>query len=81
MAISLGNCWPNPFNPRTTISYNLPVTSRISLRIFDISGRLVKTLLNGEMVEAGGKEIVWRGRDNSGRQAASGTYFYRLDVG
>ena len=81
MTFSLGNCWPNPFNPMTTISYDLPKASRVNLRVFNIAGRLVRTLVNGEVVEAGRKEVVWRGRDGSGRQVASGTYFYRLDVG
>jgi hypothetical protein len=81
ISFSLGNCWPNPFNPMTTIQYDLPQASRVNLRIYDMAGHLVKTLVNGDMVEAGHKEIVWRGRDGSGRQVASGTYFYRLEAG
>ena len=81
ITFSLGNCYPNPFNPMTTIRFDLPQSARVNLRIFDIAGRLVRTLVDGEVVEAGRKEIVWRGRDGSGRQVASGTNFYRLDVG
>ena len=81
ISFSLGNCWPNPFNPMTTISYDLPNAAQVNLRIYDMGGSLVKTLVNGDMVEAGRKEVVWRGRDNSGRQVAAGVYFYKLDAG
>ena len=73
--------YPNPFNPRTTISYDLPQSAQVNLRIYDLAGREVKTLVYGEIVKAGRKEIVWSGRDNSGRQVAAGVYFYKLDTG
>ena len=72
---------PNPFNPLTTIRYELPVTAAVSLRIFDVSGRLVAVLKDGEVETAGRHEVVWRGRDRSGRQAAAGVYFYRMEGG
>jgi len=81
IAVSLGNCCPNPFNPMTTISYDLPMPTMISLRIFDMSGRLVKELVGGEEYTPGRHEVVWNGRDDVGRQVASGTYFYRLEAG
>lgn len=81
ITFSLGNCWPNPFNPMTTIRYDLPKDARVNLRIYDIAGRLVKALVNGEVVEAGRKEAVWRGRNNSGCQVAAGVYFYKLETG
>lgn len=68
------NC-PNPFNPRTTISYVLPRDARVSLRLFDLQGRQVATLVSGEQ-KAGARSVQW----NGGR-FASGQYFYRLEAG
>ncbi len=71
---------PNPFNPQTTITFALPVSARASLRIYDVSGRLVRTLLD-EVRPAGTSEVRWNGADDAGRGVASGTYFARLSVG
>ena len=65
----------------TVIKYDLPVASRVSLKIFDISGRLIATLKNSEFEIAGRHEVVWRGRDQADRQVAAGVYFYRLEGG
>ena len=73
--------YPNPFNPQTTIAFDLPDQAAVSLRVFDVSGRLVRVLLGGDIVAAGWREAVWNGRDDAGRQVASGTYFYRLEAG
>ncbi len=72
---------PNPFNPQTTISFDLPRPAAVSLRVFDVSGRLVRALLEGEVVAEGRQEVVWDGRDDGGRRVGSGTYFYRLESG
>ncbi|MFH1845858.1 MAG: right-handed parallel beta-helix repeat-containing protein [bacterium] len=72
---------PNPFNPSTTIRYDLPRPCRVTLSIFDLSGRQVKVLKQGEQEGAGAWSVVWRGRDTAGRQVASGAYFYRLEAG
>ena len=72
---------PNPFNPQTTIAYDLPKQTAVSLRVFDVSGRLVRELIRGEIVAEGRQEAVWNGRNNTGRRVASGTYFYRLEAG
>jgi len=72
---------PNPFNPATVIKYDLPQTSRVSLKIFDVAGRLVRQLRTGEHEEAGAHQAIWNGRDDGGRTMASGTYFYKLDAG
>ena len=74
-------CHPNPFNPMTTISYDLRERVPVTLAIFDVTGRRVKTLVNGEDTNAGRYEQVWDGRDETGRAVASGVYFYRLDAG
>jgi uncharacterized protein YyaL (SSP411 family) len=76
----LENCYPNPFNPRTTISFTLPERSHANLSIFDIEGRLIKTLING-FYDKGRNEIVWDGTDENGDPVASGIYFYRLQAG
>ncbi|MCX6640628.1 MAG: SBBP repeat-containing protein [bacterium] len=67
--------YPNPFNPTTTISYQLPSRSQVKLEVFDVSGRLVTTLINGWR-EAGSHEVTF---DGSG--LAAGVYVYRLQVG
>jgi hypothetical protein len=64
--------YPNPFNPTTTISFRLPEAANVELRVYNISGQLVTTLLN-EKVMAGAHEVVWDASDN-----ASGVYYYRL---
>jgi hypothetical protein len=79
--ISLEQNFPNPFNPMTTIWYNLPEPSRVTLRIYDLSGRLVRTIKNGVMEDAGYRDVAWYGRDDYGRAVSSGAYFYRLTAG
>ena len=69
---------PNPFNPSTTISFAVPENAGlVTLAIFDVSGRLVRTLESGSL-GAGTYTREWNGRDNLGRAVSSGTYFYRL---
>ncbi len=69
---------PNPFNPATIIAFAVPADAGVvSLRIFDTSGRLVRTLHDGALAP-GHYSRTWQGRDNGGRRVASGTYFYRL---
>jgi hypothetical protein len=71
---------PNPFTGKTLIRYQLPRTVHVSLKVYDIAGRLVKTLVNEEK-KAGYFRTQWDGKDNSGRRIASGVYFYRLKAG
>ncbi len=68
---------PNPFNPRTAISYTIAKPGHASLRIFNLNGRLVATLLDRE-VAAGPGSAIWNGFDTNGRRAPSGVYVYRL---
>ena len=70
--------YPNPFNPTTTIEYDLPRQEDVTLTIYDILGRKVKTLLDNRRQHAGRHWVIWDGRDDGGRMAASGIYFYRL---
>lgn len=71
--------YPNPVNPATTIRFALPVSSEIALRVYDVVGREVATLAEGQR-GAGYYTVVWNGRSNSGVQLASGVYFLRLDA-
>jgi hypothetical protein len=73
------NC-PNPFNPATTVRFDLPLPSAAVLQIFDVSGGVVKTLV-GCRLDAGGYSFVWNGRNEGGRQVPSGVYLCRLEAG
>lgn len=68
---------PNPFNPTTRISLQLPTQCHANLSVYDASGGLVRTLVDG-VLPAGFRSVVWDGRDQRGRAVASGVYFYRL---
>ena len=72
---------PNPFNPQTTIAFDLPRALEVSLEIYDLKGRLVRTLLSGNPHSAGNHKQVWDGRDADGQATASGVYFYRFTAG
>jgi len=72
---------PNPFNPQTTITYELAQTSTVRLAIYDISGRLVRVLKSGETEAAGMHRVVWCGEDSRGGRVAAGVFFYRLEAG
>jgi hypothetical protein len=77
---TLNQNYPNPFNPVTTIDYYLPRRADVSITIFNLLGQTVQTLVNNQQA-AGSYSITWDGRDNSGKTAASGLYFYRLKAG
>jgi len=77
---SLNQNYPNPFNTRTVIKYGIPRKGHISIYIYDLMGRLVKTLID-EAQEPGYYQVIWDGRDNLGRRLASGIYFYRMKNG
>ena len=73
--------FPEPFNPMTQIQYELPHPGRVTLRIYDLSGRLVRELLDSVEREEGSHAVPWYGRGDSGRPLPSGVYFARLDAG
>ncbi|MDO9695207.1 MAG: FlgD immunoglobulin-like domain containing protein [Candidatus Latescibacteria bacterium] len=78
--VTLCGASPNPFNPVTTLAFDLPRPMVVSLRVYDVSGRLVAGLLDGETARQGRNEVAWRGRDAAGRAVPSGVYFYRLEA-
>ena len=71
---------PNPFNPYTVIRFALPSSGRVSLRIYDARGRLVRALLDNRVLPAGTNRVQWDGRDEGGVPVASGVYLARLDA-
>jgi len=80
LVYGLAQNFPNPFNPQTEIRFDLPHAGSTRLRVYDLRGRLVKDLVSGHM-GAGNHSVVWKGRDNGGRQVASGVYYYKIDSG
>jgi hypothetical protein len=81
LANSLKQNYPNPFNPETTISYDLNGESVVALTIYDISGQVIRRMVNNQAMSAGQYKSVWDGRDESGIKVASGVYFYQLHTG
>ncbi|MBN1561997.1 T9SS C-terminal target domain-containing protein, partial [candidate division KSB1 bacterium] len=72
--------YPNPFNPQTTIRFDLPASAEVSLVVYDMQGRIVRTLMAGHQ-GAGVHSAIWNGTDDAGRAVASGLYIYHLTAG
>jgi hypothetical protein len=70
--------YPNPFNQQTTIQYELAGTAVVTLRIYDMMGNVVKTLIQGSVQDGGIQSIMWDGRNESGLDVGSGSYVYEL---
>ena len=75
----LAQNYPNPFNPNTTIEYTVPINRKVSVRVYNITGQLVNTLVDNQLVNAGTHKVVWNGKNNLGRQVATGMYLYSLE--
>ncbi|MCU7493884.1 MAG: T9SS type A sorting domain-containing protein [Ignavibacteria bacterium] len=73
--------YPNPFNPTTNIRFTLPLDKKISLKVYDMLGKEVSTIINDQIMKKGQHEVMWNGRTNSGQNAASGNYIARLIYG
>jgi len=73
----LGNAYPNPFNPMTTIEFALAQPGVTRLEVYTVDGRRIRTLVSGQLA-SGPHRVTWDGTDRSGRRVASGSYFYRL---
>ena len=73
----LSQNYPNPFNPTTNIQYTIPTSGEVLVNIFNIQGRLIRTLLQSFQT-AGNHTIVWDSRNNNGNTVSSGTYFCQV---
>jgi hypothetical protein len=72
--------YPNPFNPITTISYDVKTKAPVSIQIYNTKGQLIRTLVD-EIMDKGHHQIIWNGKDNHGNVVASGIYHYRMQAG
>ena len=79
-AAELGACYPNPMFSLSRIDYSVATSGPVSLRLFDVAGREVRTLVNGP-VTAGSHGATWDGRDANGKLVPAGAYFYQLNAG
>ncbi len=70
--------YPNPFNPSTNIHFTVPEQQKITVAVYDLLGRKVATILNGEELTAGEKNILWDGTDDNGNKLTSGVYIYKI---
>ncbi|MCK4415234.1 MAG: T9SS type A sorting domain-containing protein, partial [Candidatus Eisenbacteria sp.] len=77
--LALEQNYPNPFNPQTVVAFTLDHPSNVVLGVYDMVGRLVRTLGSGQM-GAQRHEFIWDGRDGSDNDVASGVYCYRLEI-
>jgi len=75
-----GDNYPNPFNPETTIKYDLKNAGDVTVAIYDINGKQIRTLVDGYQTN-GSYEVVWDGKNDKGKQVATGTYFYQITAG
>jgi len=72
--------YPNPFNPVTNLSYDLPEDAMVNITVFDMMGRVVRTLVNGQQ-SAGYKSLQWNATNNSGQPISAGLYIYTIQAG
>ena len=79
IVFSLQQNFPNPFNPVTTIAYDLASAGRVSLVVYDVTGREIVRLVN-ERKPAGVYSVAWDGKNSGQQPVASGTYFYKITV-
>jgi hypothetical protein len=77
-AYALDGNYPNPFNPVTSISYDLPERTKVHLLVYNVSGALVRALVDGETQEPGHYRVIWDGRNDAGERVGSGVYLYKL---
>jgi len=76
----LKGCYPNHASRGTVVAFDLPSPERVKVRIYDLAGRLVRVLADGELRARGAQEIRWDGRDGNGQASAQGLYFVRLET-
>jgi flagellar hook assembly protein FlgD len=76
---NLAQNFPNPFNPSTSIRLDMKERGVVTLKIYNVAGELVRTLVNG-VKDAGAYSLAWDGRNDSGSNVASGIYFYQMET-
>ena len=74
------NDYPNPFNPITTLRYDLPENSLVTITIYDMLGRQVKTLIN-QTQDAGYKSVIWNATNDYDKPVSAGVYLYKIQAG
>lgn len=77
---SLSHAFPNPFNPSTTLKFSLPKEEKVTIKVFNVLGKEIKTILN-ETRNSGETQITWDGTDNKGNQVTSGVYIINMQAG
>jgi len=77
VGFTLEQNYPNPFNPSTIITYQLPASREVNLKVYNLIGQEMKTLVEGNKA-VGKHQVIWDGRDNHGHLVSSGIYLYRL---
>jgi len=78
-AYDLAQNFPNPFNPSTMIKFDMKAKGHVTLKVYNVAGQLVKTLVNG-VKDAGSYTVTWDGTNNNSSKVASGVYFYKMDT-
>jgi len=78
---SVSQNYPNPFNPSTTIKFGLPAQAPVTMEVYNVLGVKVRTLINGEVMNAAVHQIQWNGKDDAGVSVSSGVYIYRVKAG
>ena len=76
----LNNCYPNPFNPVTTLRYDIPENGLVNITIYDMLGRQVKTLVN-QTQDAGYRSVIWNATNDYGKPVSAGIYLYQIQAG
>ncbi|MBN2070173.1 MAG: T9SS type A sorting domain-containing protein [Candidatus Krumholzibacteriota bacterium] len=79
LANRLSQCYPNPFNPATTLEFSIAEKGPVTLSVFNVAGQLVKTLVN-DIREAGSHRVMWDGKNEAGRDVASGIFFCKIET-
>ncbi len=80
-SFKLSQNYPNPFNPSTKIQFSVPETEKVKLEVYDIRGRLIKTLVDYNLYQPGSYQVDWNGQDNNGMSVSSGVYFAKMTAG
>jgi flagellar hook assembly protein FlgD len=78
MKNELSHAYPNPFNPITRIAYSVKEAGPVTIDVYNVAGRVVRTLLDTELDAGANGFVVWDGTNDSGERCASGVYFYRI---